>query len=434
MAHVYPPTFGSDGTALIQAGIDTGDEYVYVHAGLYLLTSPVTFSDVAFENDTPGALEATNNQTIILLEGAHLKAAVGSFKGKYQAMIRVNEKSNSHIKLERGSHISMRKEHYTVANGYTLAEWRHCVRFIGCTDYSIVGEGEAHLDNPGGDCLILEGVNLATPALRTTNIRGHIAGIILDRGHRQGMSVLSANTLTVNNCAFNNVLGTAPQSGCDLEPPHPVDVLIDIVFNRCTFNTNPSRHLFFNFDLMNPSGGSVSSPVSMTFNNCIFEGGNTNWGIDFKCATGSGPPSGFITFNDCSVCNTPYAAIRAVWDSACNVIVTFNNLNIYNCSRKLEDTPIDLTFTGTPSTVGKFLFTGNCTVHETMNRRITTVTASIPITNVQGKIRLDRLNRPVTTEQFDPLLPNLVIEPYAKDTRFLEKVYHRQHVARRSFS
>ena len=49
------------------------------------------------------------------------------------------------------------------------------------------------------------------------------------------VSIRINNNLTFNNVTFSNTLGTAPQSGVDLEPDHPIDKLINIIFNNCNF-------------------------------------------------------------------------------------------------------------------------------------------------------------------------------------------------------
>lgn len=440
MAHVYPPTYGSDGTALIQAGIDTAEATIYIHPGLYLISSPGTYTDSNTESD-PTALVGISNQTIILMEGAILKAAVGSFKGKYQAMLGWLSKTNCHLRMESGSRIQMRKDHYSASpfdvgaahpngqnvNGYYKAEHRHTLKFVGCTNYSVTGANEEHVTTSGGDGIYIGSV-IPAGATCTT---GTITGIKFSQHYRQACSIISATNLVFNWCEFNNTLGTSPQSGVDLEPNYPSDTLINIVFNNCTFSANPSRNLFFNFVNLDPA---VTSPISVTFNKCGFSNGTTNCGLDFKCATGAGPPSGTITFNDCSISNLAYAAICASgYSLACNVIITFNNLQIYETSKLNLDKPLDFTFTDSPSTTGKFQFINDCTIHETQNRKVTQISSTNNATNVTGILRLDRLNRPITTAQYDAKLPNLLIQPYAKDVTFLQKIYARIAHGRRSY-
>lgn len=50
---------------------------------------------------------------------------------------------------------------------------------------------------------------------------------------RQGMSVISAVNLTVENTIFSNTAGTAPAAGVDLEPDFPHEALVNVTFKGC---------------------------------------------------------------------------------------------------------------------------------------------------------------------------------------------------------
>ena len=50
---------------------------------------------------------------------------------------------------------------------------------------------------------------------------------------RQGMSVISAVNLSVENTIFSNTAGTAPAAGVDLEPDFPHEAMVNITFKGC---------------------------------------------------------------------------------------------------------------------------------------------------------------------------------------------------------
>ncbi|MGX8712800.1 MAG: right-handed parallel beta-helix repeat-containing protein [bacterium] len=84
-------------------------------------------------------------------------------------------------------------------------EWGMGVYFHGATNATLSG---LTIKNCWGDC-----VYIGKESGKIT-----IKDCYLDHGRRQGISVTSADSVIVRNCAITNVSGTFPQYGIDIEP------------------------------------------------------------------------------------------------------------------------------------------------------------------------------------------------------------------------
>lgn len=79
-----------------------------------------------------------------------------------------------------------------------------------------------------------------------------IENCILDHGRRQGISITSADSVTIRNCVITNVKGTAPEYAIDVEPnkDESVDniVISDVDVNNCqggflVYGKAPNAHV-----------------------------------------------------------------------------------------------------------------------------------------------------------------------------------------------
>ncbi|PDZ34735.1 hypothetical protein COI51_11500 [Bacillus toyonensis] len=55
---------------------------------------------------------------------------------------------------------------------------------------------------------------------------------LIDSCRRQGISVISAKTLRINDAIIKNIKGIAPMNGIDLEPNFNTEFLQDIVIDN----------------------------------------------------------------------------------------------------------------------------------------------------------------------------------------------------------
>ena len=108
-----------------------------------------------------------------------------------------------------GARLCMNKADYQ-SDAYEAAEWRMCLDFMGCSKICIEG---LSLEDSGGDGIYL-GATKEQPWCADVTIRN----VVCSNHHRQGISVISAVNLLIENCTLTGTSGTAPQAGIDLEP------------------------------------------------------------------------------------------------------------------------------------------------------------------------------------------------------------------------
>jgi hypothetical protein len=115
---------------------------------------------------------------------------------------------------------------------YTKAEWRSGIYLSGVTDVLIEGLTVAE---SGGDGLIISG-HENDDGMVSRNV--HIRDCIFTQNYRQGLSVISAVNLLVENTTFSLTNGTAPAAGVDLEPDTPHQQLSNLTFRNCRYVDN----------------------------------------------------------------------------------------------------------------------------------------------------------------------------------------------------
>ena len=93
------------------------------------------------------------------------------------------------------------KHSHTGKNG----EWGMGIRFHHATNSSVKG---ITIKDCWGDCIYVGGNSQSIT----------IEDCRLDHGRRQGISVTSANGVSIRNCKITNIIGTAPEYAIDLEP------------------------------------------------------------------------------------------------------------------------------------------------------------------------------------------------------------------------
>lgn len=215
----------ADSTRAIQAAIDSGAKQVVIpNVGADWVVTP---------------LQLRSNLTLIFEEGVRLMAKKGEFRGRNDSVLNGRNVENVRL-IGYGATIQMRKEDYR-ADPYKEAEWRHCVAFWSSRNIEILG---LTLRDSGGDGIYLGNARKADIAPYNENIV--IRDVVCDNNYRQGLSVITARNLLVENSAFNNTSGTAPAAGIDLEPNKPGEELTNVVIRNCLFidNENLGMHIW----------------------------------------------------------------------------------------------------------------------------------------------------------------------------------------------
>jgi len=304
-----------DATEALQAAINSGAKRVIVpNMTRDWIVRPITLA---------------GDQELVLEEGVVITAKRGEYRGKGDSVLRATDVSNLTIR-GYGATVRMQKEDYIVGKvlldlgwnrwfgQYEKAEWRMPLALGGCTNVKVYG---LTLRDSGGDGIYVDG-----SAKQPYSKDIHIKDVVCDNNYRQGISIIGADGLLVENCVFANTWGTPPSAGADLEPDSPKNILRDIVFRNCLFKDNYGDGIeVFLSNLTADSGD-----VSILFENCRV---TSKWGPGIRVTkvqdTG---PGGFIEFRDCVVENTEAYGIKVQEKSADRARLKFINCTIRNAA------------------------------------------------------------------------------------------------------
>ncbi|MCX6620546.1 MAG: right-handed parallel beta-helix repeat-containing protein [Acidobacteria bacterium] len=191
---------------------------------------------------------------LILAPGVLLLAKKGEFRGGGDSMFSANGVSNLTIR-GYGATLRMRKKDYQNPP-YTKAEWRMGIAVRGCRNVLIEG---VRVESSGGDGFYVDGGGGLSYSDHVT-----IRNCVSHDNHRQGLSVISAQNLLVENCTFSGTRGTAPEAGIDLEPDTESQRLVNCVIRNCLFENNHGHAILV---YMKPFSAKTE-PVSIRFENC----------------------------------------------------------------------------------------------------------------------------------------------------------------------
>lgn len=230
----------AEATACLQAAIDSGVPRLIVdNVGSPWIVDPITLR---------------SNQEIVFERGVEVLAKAGSFKGKADALFRADLQEN--ITLSGyGATLRMRRDDYD-SDAYEKAEWRHVLSLKSCRNVQVLG---LTLAESGGDGIYL---GTAKGAIPNTDIL--IRDVICDRNYRQGISVINAENLLIENTVMQYTGGTAPQAGIDFEPNRPGERLVNCVMRNCTTRGNRSNGFVLYLRPMD----ATSRPISVRLENC----------------------------------------------------------------------------------------------------------------------------------------------------------------------
>lgn len=218
-------------------------------------------------------VKLASNQEIVFEKGVEVLAKVGAFKGGADSLITGSYVENVTL-IGHGATLRMRRADYTVPANYVRAEWRHTLNLLSCRHVKVIG---LTCTESGGD-----GIYLGTVKPGETNKDIHIDQVTCHRNYRQGISVISAEDLTIENTTLSDTAGTAPQAGIDFEPDHPEDRIVNCVMRRCTSANNAG----YGFLAALGNLSAKSTPVSVRIEDCKASG---NKGDAVAFYTGNAP-------------------------------------------------------------------------------------------------------------------------------------------------
>jgi len=151
-------------------------------------------------------LQLRSQQEIIFEPGVLVLAKKGELLGGGDSLLSAVCQYNIVLR-GYGATLRMHKRDYQNPP-YSKAEWRMGVALRGCTQVLVEG---LRIESSGGDGLYVDGGGERGWSQDIT-----LRNCVADDNHRQGLSVVSAVNLLVENCTFANAWGIAPEAGIDL--------------------------------------------------------------------------------------------------------------------------------------------------------------------------------------------------------------------------
>ncbi|MDD5729142.1 MAG: right-handed parallel beta-helix repeat-containing protein [Victivallales bacterium] len=290
----------SDNTRALQGALDSGAKRVIIPCKATPWIS--------------GPLFLRSNQEIILEKGAVLQAKNDAFQETDARFLNLNRLENVTISGYSAS-ISMNRARYLLPP-FTRSNSRHIIAVNGSKNVKITG---LSLTDSGGD-----GICIANADQQRCAENILLKDLKCLRNFRQGLSVISAKNLTVENCLFAETAGAPPASGVNLEPENDNDRLENIAFRNCRMKNNNGNG--FSLSAFNLTENAV--PFSVELQNCVIDG---SWeaGIGIAGITWDGP-NGTVDIIDCEIKNTSGPGIYIREKSSTRLKTRFLNCKLVN--------------------------------------------------------------------------------------------------------
>jgi len=189
------PFNAADSTEKLQAALDTGlDVFVPNMGG-------------GMDWITEGLFLTNDNQTIRFEEGVVIEAKAGAFNNPNNSLFEAEAVTG--VRLEGyGATLSMGNIDSAALGG----EWRHAIDLTSVTNFEIAG---LTINNAGGDGVFVGSTETMNSEFSDTVT---IKDVVIDGSYRNGISVISAQDLVIDNAVIINSSGTNPQSGIGFEP------------------------------------------------------------------------------------------------------------------------------------------------------------------------------------------------------------------------
>jgi Right handed beta helix region len=298
----------TDATDALQAAIDSGAKKVVVpYKGRPWIVRPIRLRshlELSFE---PGVM---------------LLAKKGEFRGGGDCLLMAMDQEDIKIKGP-GAILRMHKTDYQ-RPPYARAEWRMGIGLYGCRAVQIEG---LRIEGTGGDGVMLGSGSNHRPCEDIV-----IRRCVCDDNHRQGISVVNAARLLIEDCVLSRTKGTPPEAGIDFEPDLPEEQLTDCVVRNCLFQDNNGHGILVYLNQQS----SKSRPVSILFDHCVCRMGRAGmtpddfydlsmggWaGMAVEAARDDGP-QGSVEFRDCVAENTGREGAKIFDKSAGSVTLRF---------------------------------------------------------------------------------------------------------------
>lgn len=373
----FDPT---DATAALQAAIDSGARRVVIeNMGSPWITDKLTLA---------------SDQEIVFEKGVEVLAKRGSFHGPTDSLFSASAKKNITLTGDEAT-LRMWKEDYDDPKQYKHAEWRHVLAFWSCSDVQISG---LTLADSGGDGIYLGVAQKGVPCADVV-----IRDVICANNYRQGISVISARNLLIEDCVLKDTWGTAPEAGIDFEPNNPAEELVNCVMrNVVSENNRGSAYAFYL-----PTLRAESSPLSLKLENCRALGGSNSVSLTLGNDTPDAAVKGTMKFVQCHFEGSRNEGIFIQDKSVSGAQVSFVACEIIQSSA--ERKPIGFASRNTSlETIGGVLFR-DCSITDSQERLPMSYqdgSGGVGLSDISGTLIVKHESRSTTHE----LTPKLIAE------------------------
>ena len=265
------------------------------------------------------------NKTIIFEPNVKLKAKVGAYLGLYDSLLEFASCQNITI-IGYNAEFRMNKNEYIAQNDGS--EYRHCLSLNNCVDITV--KGLTFYDS-GGDGIFVGGET-------TNNGLGYCKNIFIEdvkciNNFRQGMSIISAENMTVRSSLFSDTIGTLPEAGIDIEPYFSYHRILNLNIENCAFTNNGFSGIAVALLYMD----ATSLPVSIIIKDCFFKNncrpGNTYSKSEiYTNVNFLSPVQGNVLFERCFIEQSNYGAYYSR-KTANAYLVTFKDCVFQNVSK-----------------------------------------------------------------------------------------------------
>ena len=318
-----------------------GSPWIVAPQGKYADKGP---NGCEFGSCRRAALNFTSNQLVVFQDGVVVEALRWDFHGAGDVFAYVGNDItpvvNLTIRGEGNVTWQMWKQDYQqacpkgVTNNatcYQFSAQRHGLNLWHGINVTVSG---ITINNTGGDGIETGGLERGNATgMRTKNVV--LRNMTLSNNLRQGMSVISAEGLLVEDCVFSGTFGADPMAGVDIEPDNYRSTEREIVFRRCVAHNNEGAGFMLAGGALTPAEN--DAPITILFEDC-----HVSWDADFKPQwkyngvgrggyyIGTTHVGGSISIIGGSVQGSPGPGIKSVNKQLTGPALTISNVSLKN--------------------------------------------------------------------------------------------------------
>jgi hypothetical protein len=226
-----------DATNALQSAISTGQNVYVPNMGTDWNVGPITLTH--------------NDQTVLFAPGVVIVAKEGEFLGTDDNLFRNTTRQN--VRLEGyGATLRMRQQDYR-GPPYIPSEFRFAIGLYSANNMEIVG---LTIENAGGDGIYVGN----TSGDFTQDLL--VKDVVINNAYRNGISVIAAKNVVIDNVVIANTSGTAPEAGIDFEPNTDLEGIENVVIRNSIIVGNFAQGIIWSMrdtDLLPPVTGSMEN-------------------------------------------------------------------------------------------------------------------------------------------------------------------------------